>query len=303
MPSPHTLGSIMHQPLAAPTPLLLFPLENRTSTHPPSTPVRPLRFSPPPLSSPSSATPASVGAPLPLFLSLSLWPSLSHSRASQVQQKPTPSPSHHPRNSVSVQRGVGSRPSFVSRATISATPSPSSIFSAMRPSRSRPCFLSLSLLYSLFPVSPCLRALHPFLDFAGLSLAPPAETSLAFVAISVSSCPSRRHHRRHHFRGSHALRRFIHPLCSSFSDQEASSSRSPSIARARIPSTFSYLHPHTQTPVPHVLVSPSRRLSSPRSFFTLSQPLSYPSVSASRGSSSASLLSHPCPENPPFSTH
>lgn len=32
MPSPHTLGSIMHQPLAALTPLLLFPLENRTST-------------------------------------------------------------------------------------------------------------------------------------------------------------------------------------------------------------------------------------------------------------------------------
>lgn len=41
MPSPHTLGSIMHQPLAALTPLLLFPLENRTSTHPPSTPVNP----------------------------------------------------------------------------------------------------------------------------------------------------------------------------------------------------------------------------------------------------------------------
>lgn len=46
----------MHQPLAALTPLLLFPLENRTSTHPPSTPVRPSRPSrpssppPPPLS-------------------------------------------------------------------------------------------------------------------------------------------------------------------------------------------------------------------------------------------------------------
>lgn len=140
----------------------------------------------------------------------------------------------------------------------------------MRPSRSRSCFLSLSLLYSLFLVSPCLRALHPFLDFAGLSLAPPSETSLVFVAISVSSCPSRRHH---HFRGSHALRRFIHPLCSSSSDQEASSSRSPSVARARIPSVFSYLHTHTHIPIPPVCVSPSRRLSSPVLLHPFSTPL------------------------------
>lgn len=153
MPSPHTLGSIMHQPLAAPTPLLLFPLENRTSTHPPSTPVRPLLFPAAPLVA-LLGHPASVGALpslfLPLFLSLSLCPSLflrlslSHSRASQVQQKPTPPPSHHPWNFVSVQRGVGSHPPLVSSATISTTP--------LRRRSMRCVHLSLSLAHhvSLF---------------------------------------------------------------------------------------------------------------------------------------------------------
>lgn len=82
MPSPHTLGSIMHQPLAALTPLLLFPLENRTSTHPPSTPVSPPR----PPRRPSSPPPF----PATRSLSPRCFVSLSHSCASQVQRPPPP---------------------------------------------------------------------------------------------------------------------------------------------------------------------------------------------------------------------
>lgn len=62
----------------------------------------------------------------------------------------------------------------------------------------------------------------------------------------------------------------------------------------------SYMYIHTNIVFSCVSLSPTI-FPSPSSPFL--NPCSRPSVSASRSSSSASLLSHPCPENPPFPTH
>lgn len=155
MPSPHTLGSIMHQPLAALTPLLLFPLENRTSTHPPQYAREPPRIPlvvPPPLSLRRPPQPPSRRLPPRRRLSRIRAPvkySGNHS-----PPPPSPAPPLLPSSESylrSAQRERKRRTLVPSRAHDFCHPFPSSIFFA--------AFLCLSR--SLFPFSPLLSCSSP----------------------------------------------------------------------------------------------------------------------------------------------
>lgn len=165
---------------------------------------------------------------------------------------------------------------------------------------------------SLAPSSrsqPVCPALHPFLVLAFLSLALLEEAGLVFVAISVSSSSSLRTApalaaatavaAELLFRGSHALRRLTPFVRLAPTNPVLSSPFSLRYTSNAYSSTHTATHIHTETPF--VRLPLADYLS--RSFFTLSQPCLRPSVSAFRSSSSASLLSHDCPENPPFPTH
>lgn len=270
MPSPHTLGSIMHQPLAALTPLLLFPLENRTSTHPPSTPVRL------PLPAPLPVAPlAALPQPPPRRLPSSATVSLAFVRQSSTARTttthpPSPSPSSEFRLCLT-QRGDAHLPPSV-RAHDFCRPFPSSIFFAMFP----PLSLRSTRSHPFYP------ALLPFSIFAPLSLAPSEETSLVFVAISVF--PSHRTCRHRRRSGaplsglSHALRS-SHPLCSSCSEPGRSFHLSlrHSLRSSQVHTyTFSNILVHIHTYVRTVICRLPLADYLPRSFFffTLSQPRS-----------------------------
>lgn len=297
MPSPHTLGSIMHQPLAALTPLLLFPLENRTSTHPPSTPVSPPHPTGRPLSLRLPPRPLSRCGSLLVAVSLA-FVRQSSTAGTATLLHPALHHLRHPQNPISVLHR-GRLSSHLAR-TISATPS-------RRRSSSRRFCLSCSLfLFSSF----LSYSLLPFLVLTSLSLASLEETDLVFVAISVSSssslrichCYRRRLRRRCRRRRSGApLSGFgtlfvVSPLYSSRFNQPV---LSPFSIHYTSTQALQYTYTHIEIPFVHLLLADYL----PRSFFTLSQPCLRPSVSAFRSSSSASLLSHHCPENPPFPTH
>lgn len=291
MPSPHTLGSIMHQPLAALTPLLLFPLENRTSTHPPSTPVNPPHPTVAPPSLSLRRSPRSPTRRLPPRRCLSRI----RAPVEYSENHPPPPPLCHPQNPISVPHR-GRLSSHLAR-TISATPS-------RRRSSSR-CFC---FSRSLFPFSPRLSCSSP-LPSPRLSLARSSGRGRSrlrhdfrlFFLFAPHRSRSRCRHRR---RSGAPLSGFArssssHPFCSSCSNQPRFIIVLSPLHEYAYSSTHTATHIHTETPF--VRLPLADYLS--RSFFTLSQPCLRPSVSAFRSSSSASLLSHDCPENPPFPTH
>lgn len=301
MPSPHTLGSIMHQPLAALTPLLLFPLENRTSTHPPQYAREPPRIPlvvPPPLSLRRPPQPPSRRLPPRRRLSRIRAPvkySGNHSPPSSLSRPATfailriLSPFRTERER---KRRRDSRP--ISRARfLPPLPVVDLLRGVSLPlSLSLPVFAPSVLLFSPSLSSLLSRSLlwkrlvsssSRFPSLLPLRSAPATTAAVAAVAAELL------------FRGSHALRRLT-PFVRLASTNPFYHCRSLSATHRR---THSLSHTHTETP--YVRLSLADYL--PRSFFILSQPCSRPSVSAFRNSSSASRLSHHCPENPPFLTH
>lgn len=166
MPSPHTLGSIMHQPLAALTPLLLFPLENRTSTHPPSTPVNP----PHPTGRPSCCV-ALLGHPRAGSLLVAV--SLAFVRQSSTAGTTFPVPTF------AILRILSSFRTERDSRPISRFLLPLLVVDLLRGVST-----SLTLSSRSHPFFPTLL---PFLVLTSLSLALLKEASLVFVAISVSS--------------------------------------------------------------------------------------------------------------------
>lgn len=268
----------MHQPLAALTPLLLFPLENRTSTHPPSTPVRPSRPSRPPSPPPS----------------LSAASCLSRIRAPVKYSGRHPRRLRHSRNSVPVscvcgwfsssssnahdlcyplrsRRRSSSRCFRLSRFLLPFPPSPISLLASSSSSLFSYSLLRKRLVSSSsrFPSLPVLHPVHPP------------------IAAAANAAPLSEFAR--------SLRRLT--LCLSYSDQFVSPVRSQSVVRARI---LSNILAHADGHPSCVFLSPI--ISSMRPFFIpLSIPRSRPSISASHRSSSVSSLSRTCAENPPCS--
>lgn len=287
MPSPHTLGSIMHQPLAALTPLLLFPLENRTSTHPPSTPVNP----PHPTGRPSRCV---TLLDHPRTSSLLAIISLAFVCQSSTAGTISPSPATFAILRILSPFCTEGRLSSHLARTISATPS-------RRRSSSRRFCLS----HSLFPFSPFLSCSSP-LPCPHFSLAHSSRRGWSrlcrdfrlffLLAPHLPPPPSQRSSSfgvRTLFVASPLLFVLLQPTSFIPAVLYPLHERAHS---STYTGTHTLSHTHTETPFVRLLLANYL----PRSFFTLSQPCLCLSVSTFRSSSSASLLSHHCPENPPF---